>query len=287
MKQWKRLFLLIAVFASYSLHAKVLIITHSYNRADFIEIQHKTFKRFLQDEYEFVVFNDARDEVIRQQIVDTCKRLGIQCVRIPQEIHKRPYLYRMPGEDKNHPSVRTSNVIQYSLNTLGFSHGDIVAIFDSDMFVIQPLSIRKYLKGYHIAAVEQARGRIHYIWNGLVFLDMPHLPQKRTLNFNCGIIKGQACDTAGYTYYYFRDHPEVRLRKMPLLHINNIKPEVDLKDVHAPIREFIEKKPDNVEFLLNFSVLHYRSGGNWDYRSQEYHQRKTRLFHEFLNKILK
>ena len=42
-----------------SLHAKVLIYTYAYNRPDFIEIQHKTFQKFLKDDYEFVVFDDG------------------------------------------------------------------------------------------------------------------------------------------------------------------------------------------------------------------------------------
>ena len=30
---------------------KILIFTYRYNRPDFIEIQHKTFKKFLKDDY--------------------------------------------------------------------------------------------------------------------------------------------------------------------------------------------------------------------------------------------
>ena len=53
-------------------HAKVLVITHSYNRPDFIEIQHKTLKKSLKDEYEFVVFNDAKYANTRVAIEKTC-----------------------------------------------------------------------------------------------------------------------------------------------------------------------------------------------------------------------
>ena len=44
---------------------KILIITHNYNRPDFIEIQSATFKKFLQDDYEYVVFNDVQMKMSR------------------------------------------------------------------------------------------------------------------------------------------------------------------------------------------------------------------------------
>ena len=38
---------------------KVLIFTYSYNKPEFIELQYKTFKKFLLDDHELIVFNDA------------------------------------------------------------------------------------------------------------------------------------------------------------------------------------------------------------------------------------
>src|ERR1700684_2505146 len=66
---------------------KVLIITHSYCRPDFIELHHKTFKAFLKNDYEYVVFNDASDPHLKRKIEKTCEKLGIRCIRVPQELH--------------------------------------------------------------------------------------------------------------------------------------------------------------------------------------------------------
>lgn len=84
--------------------AKTLITTQAYNRPDFIEMQHKTFKKFVLDEYEYVVFNDAPDQHMANQITDTCNRLGIRCIRVPQEIHTRPYLKRHPSDPLHRPN---------------------------------------------------------------------------------------------------------------------------------------------------------------------------------------
>jgi hypothetical protein len=70
----------------------VLIMTYSYNRPDFIEIQNKIFKKFLKDDYTFVVFNDASQEEMANQITETCNKLNLPCIRIPQSIHEAPYL---------------------------------------------------------------------------------------------------------------------------------------------------------------------------------------------------
>ena len=119
MKLLKLAFLLVLQVPIFS---KVLIFTYAYNRPEFIKYQYLTFKKFMLDEYEFVVFNDARDNEMRKKIEHECKNFGLECVRIPQEIHSKPYLKRWPGETYDNACVRCANVIQYSLNELGFDH---------------------------------------------------------------------------------------------------------------------------------------------------------------------
>jgi hypothetical protein len=267
------------------LEAKLLIVTHSYNRPDFIEIQEKTFKKFLKDDYKFVVFNDAPGEEMAQSIASTCRGLGLQHIRIPQSIHSKPYLYRLPGEDKNHSAVRCANVVQYSLDVLGFDHDGIVVIIDSDMFLIDDFSIEDFLKNYDIAGVPQSRGDVHYIWNGLVFFNMNTLPNKRSINFNCGVINGQPLDVGGHTYHYFKQHPEVRLYPINTFHISHATL-ADFALAKKSVIHLVEKHPHNIEFLLGFTFFHYRGGGNWNGASPQYHKEKTALLNCFIEELL-
>src|ERR1700733_11055839 len=101
MGKWFCLIGLIAIVCMNALSAKVLIVTHSYNRPDFIELQHETFAQFMADEYEFVVFNDGPTNKLAKEIEETCRKLTVRCIRIPQEIHQTPYLPRQPWEDWN------------------------------------------------------------------------------------------------------------------------------------------------------------------------------------------
>jgi hypothetical protein len=273
------------LFNNSVLSKNVLIMTYSFNRPDFIEIQDKTFKKFLKDDYTFVVFNDAKEEKISNQIIETCNKLSLPCVRIPQWIHNAPYLERWPGEDYNHPTVRCCNVVQFSLNTLGFGHDGIVMIIDSDMFLVKEFSVQEFLDDFDIAGVPQAREHIEYIWIGLALLNMQTLPDKKTINFNCGKVDGIPVDAGGQTYHYLKNHPEV-MRKLV---DNQFYPSdfIVSEATHENVKFLFSHDCTNFEFLLKNSFFHYRGGSNWNNQSPEYHEKKTAVLNAFIDKCLK
>jgi hypothetical protein len=181
-----RLLIIAVVLSACNIWAKkVLMITHSYSRPIFIEWQKATFDKFLNDDYEFVVFNDATDLNICHEIFTTCEKLGIQCIRIPQEIHTRPYLSRQPDDYVQAVHIRHANCVQYSLDILGFDHDGIVFVIDSDMFLIRPLSISEYMADKEIAAfIKRAPSGIYCLCPALCLLSMDRLPNKRTLQLS-------------------------------------------------------------------------------------------------------
>jgi hypothetical protein len=280
-----RVFTLLLFFNN-CVEAKVLIITHSYNRPDFIEIQHKTFHKFFKDEYEFVVFNDAPKKPMCCQIAETCSKLGITCIKIPQTIHSAPYLPREIGEDYQNPAVRCANVVQYSLDILGFEHDGSVMIIDSDMFLIKDFSLIDYLGTHVLAGVPQKREHINYIWNGLLMLNMQTLPDKHTLNFNCKKIDDIPLDVGGHVYYYLQNHPTLNLAYIDNDYINGWDVLSTQQSNNREAQLLFDLKPNNIEFLLNYTFLHYRSGTNWDYRTDNYHKSKTEILNEFVDIIL-
>ena len=73
------------------------IVTAVVNNPGFIEIQYYTLKKYFKGDYEFIVFNDAKDfpdfsnygnTGIKKQIEAMCSRLNIQCINIPNQNHK-------------------------------------------------------------------------------------------------------------------------------------------------------------------------------------------------------
>ena len=65
------------------------VVTSVVNNPIFIEIQYHTLKKYMKCEYEFIVFNDAKDFpdftngndiTIKTQIEDLCGKLNINCM---------------------------------------------------------------------------------------------------------------------------------------------------------------------------------------------------------------
>ncbi len=222
---------LITLFVSAPSMGKILIITHACNRPDFIEIQYKTFKKFLLNEYTFVVFNDAIDQEVYQGIDSICKKYAIPCYAIPQHIHTRPYLHRPEVGTYSNPqkaSARNCTVVQYSLDILGFEHDDIVVIIDSDLFLVRPFNLEAYMEGHQVATFYRSccdlgmecgykhpgLPEMKFFWIGLTFLDMKQLKRKEAINFNCGTIDTIDMDAGGHTYYYAQGTSELKVQSI-------------------------------------------------------------------------
>jgi hypothetical protein len=188
--------------------SKILIITHAYNRPEFIDYHCRTFQKFLQDDYEYVVFNDASSPDMYHLIHQVCARWGVQCIDIPQEIHDHPQLSVF--EDPNWKgSLRHTDNILFSLEQIGYQHNGIVALVDSDLFFIRPLSIVKLMQNRDIVSVMRhawdGSPEVTHLWPGLTFLSMNRLPNKEKLNFRVGVINGHIVDSGGQTYYYLKE----------------------------------------------------------------------------------
>ncbi len=281
-----------------SAQEKVLIISHHHAQPFFVEIQAKTFKKFIRDEYEFVIFNDGKTPEIAEEIDRLCKENNIRCIRIDQSLHDRPYMTRFPGEDYNHPCVRCANVVQYSLDVLGFDYGGPVVVMDSDMFPVKPISFREYLQDYDLVGVPQSRpcgsekAVVHYIWNGLVMFNMPNLPERSSMNFNCGLVEGYSVDVGGHMHYYLLKHKgDVRLGSIAPEPFSNTVTSYKERSLDPAFEVLIplitSAIPTNMETFLKGTLVHYRSGGKWEPREPGWYERKNEIIKAFVNDLVK
>lgn len=263
---------------------KILIITHSYNRPDFIAIQDKTFKTFLEDDYEFVVFNDGRTDEMSKAIANQCSQLNLRCIRIPQVIHR--------GRDN--ACERCADVVQFSLKVLGFDYPGIVFIIDSDMFLIKPLNITNYLKDYDLFGTLQHRRDnknpdVTYVWNGLVFMDNRTLPDRRSMNWDCGRVNNQPVDVGGQMHHYLKKHPELRVKHYVGTQLDALPrstAELQALGYDDLMIWLIQQGLYVMELHAGDLFLHYHAGGNWNCQPPAYHLAKTKILHQFLNTLL-
>ncbi len=290
MKKSCALFLLLPMLLS----AKVLVMTHVFNEAEFIHWQHATLAKFLKDDYEYIVFNDAPEGQAATDINTICSSLNIRCTRVPQSIHAPPY-YLPRKRHFGGPSAECAETIQYMYNTRALKHNGIVVIIDADMFLTREFSVEKFLKDQEVAAQPQARqgkhSKIEYFLPNLMFFNMSKLKDKKSMNFNLGKIDGVRCDTAGHTSDYVKYHPKLKWIRTDL--------EYELTDqipVDEQVRHYFLSHPKlhliatskhyECEFCVQFAFLHFRAGSNWSAKSPEWIQAKKKLLFDALSEIL-
>ena len=307
----KFIFFLLTLFTTlYSpLLAKVRIFTFHYNKPDFIEFQHRTLEKFLQDNYELIVFNDAREEEYNVAIRNTCERLGIKCIRYEPEWHFieplndliysyviNPNVQLHVGFSPdlfgiaNQPSVRHCHVIQYALNQHGYSHDDIVVILDGDCFPIRPVSIRALIAGKGmIGAYRYVREEgIGYMWVPFVRIDTPHLHDHADLMFHLDVINNKLHDSGAHSYHYMVNHPQVVVGMYAWHASSTFHDKSDgcmyQHGFNAAEIELTKALPwpSCVEFHVDHHFLHFGASSFY----LEGHDDKVRCIKDFLNKIL-
>jgi hypothetical protein len=269
------------------------VITSVVNNPIFIEIQYYTLKKYMKCDYEFIVFNDAKDfpdysngldASIKNIIEQTCSNFKIKCINIPNAHHKlSTRLYQ-------EPSYRTAEAMNFILDYQK-KNPDKYLLLDSDMFLIDDFTIDNYKKN-DCGVVLQKRNNldgsnIHYIWNGLYYFDMNKLQNIDLMNWHCTL----TTDTGGMMYRWllttnicFPDVDELKNNDNIVCESNGIKFIKFLKSLewnreNIPVNiqnknkliGFLETDPRNIDNnfyceIYDNKFLHYRGGGNWEKR---------------------
>lgn len=258
------------------------IITAVVNNPTFIEIQYYTLKKYFKGEYEFIVFNDAKDFpdytngndiTIKTQIQEMCFKLNIPCINIPNSNHKI----------KQKAAQRCADSMNYILQYQK-QNPDKYLLLDSDMFLVDYFDINKY-SHYDCAILLQSRNdnKINYFWNGVYYFDMTKMKNIELLNWNCS----PDCDVGGMMQEWL---------KSQLVHTGEI---CNWTNIHfikhlssgcwdiSKIPTNLESNQKLIDFLKNDTrntngnffceiyddvFLHYRAGGNWRKEGMDLHK---------------
>lgn len=223
----KLIFFLFTLILTLQIDARVNILTFAYNLPELIPIQYKTCKRFIKEDHELIVFNDARDPKHEKDIQEVCDKYGIRCIRFQPEWHdtdpfnvqikewaNNPELYSHIGPlYVQHPSLRHCHVIEYALKNYGYNHDDLVVLLDGDCFPIRPTSLKKLIGNNDIVGIRKEQGGYEYLWVVFSLFDPRKIPYKNDLRFTIDVINNEIHDTGAHTYHYLKDHPDVLYQK--------------------------------------------------------------------------
>lgn len=283
------LFLTSIMLLSGSLFSKVRILTFHYNQADFIELQHRCFQKFMRDDYELIVFNDASTAENERAIQQTCDQLGIQCVRFEPAWH----------DDINNPiqgwgpSFRHARVIQYALDHFGYDHDDPVVIMDGDAFFIRTISVKERLKDLDIFGMGRGdtQGRVvNYLWPPFIAFDPRKLPNLRDLKFHPTVIDDCWQDTGAASHHYLQNNPSVKYKRtLPeatawFSHVPRVELlKMGFSELEIVLIRDLHLHACQVELNIDRCVLHFREVSFEAGR----HYAKLECLYKFMDELLK
>jgi hypothetical protein len=265
------------------------IISVVVNNPIFIEMQYNSLKRFFKSEeaFELIVFNDAKDWQditnfgdisMKSQITNTCGKLNIKCIDIPNSHH----MYQ------NQPSIRHADSVNFMTKYM-FENPDKYLMLDADMFFVDTFDISEFDK-YYFCYINQERNVqnriINYPWPNLFYININEIPNKELIDWSVdyGLDAGGKC--ANWLS---------RLNTEKVLKINHLYScgwnEASLPEpVNKHIKTFLDndvRNQNNKYFaeLYHKKILHYRGGSNWMAQSFMVHNTMIKLLYEILAKI--
>jgi hypothetical protein len=259
---------------------KLRILTTVCNQPDFVRAQVKALKKWIRVEYEFVVFNDAKDWpditnfgdcTMRRQIEDVCKELGIVCIPV-QNIHHR---HLHSASHRHCDTLRC--VMEYVRNT-GVGRYWMI---DSDMWPIGPyseelLNLRFQGTG---TFVRQEREGIVYAWPNLWWLSVRRVEDLDGLSWNLA----PQCDTGGASAQWMAR--------------NNVRwldphrgscawgPGDSLLQI-LDVQKFLDEDPRNTNNkywseIYDDRLFHIRAGSNWNGEGSVIHSKIADLVQSY------
>lgn len=246
------------------------IFTSVVNRPDFVALQDKLFQKFLKNDYQFHVVDDSIDENISSQFKEICELRNIEYYKKPERTVQM------------NPAQACADTVQWTYdNIIKKNHlNDIVFFCDSDMFLIEEFDVVEYMDDAIIAGLPQQRGCVNYMWNGIMFFNIPKI-QDLNINFSEGYVEGELTDVGGHTFYYFKKN-NIKMKETDVqypTHFNDI--ELQNEEV---------TRGYNFEIHLDGKFLHYRAATNWHSNwkgSDDPLEHKTRIFNQIVEEILK
>jgi hypothetical protein len=270
------------------------IITSVVNNPLFIKLQHYTFQKYCKNDYEFIVFNDAKpfpdssnggDLTMKKQIENMCNELKIKCINVDNRHHTK-----INNFTDRHADVFNNVILKYQKD-----NPDKYFLLDSDMFLIDYFDFNLY-DGLTLCGVVHTRKKhFHYTSPQIAYMDMTLIDNLE--KFSWSAIPALA-DTGGRTgYWLFSKIPNIDKYKVGELSgktINKIyffKPHLtslcwDETDIPINIKNdrlvtLLKKdsRNKNDKFfceIYNDKFLHYRAGSNWMGEGLEFHNNFTK-----------
>lgn len=183
---------------------KVSIFAFAVNDLFPIDIAHRQFKKYMTEEFEYVLFNDAYDSKMEENINTICSFNNIRCERVPQAIHGAV-----------NPSECYAQTLNWALHEYAVAKNlDIIVLMHTDIFPICQTSMSEILGDYTVASTTEFRKigdlGVTYLYPAFTIVNMNKLKSMGVRELDFGLAPG--FDTGGKTKDFVFKYPnQVRL----------------------------------------------------------------------------
>jgi len=170
-----------------------IIIVIAFNNVDIIETQYKYLKKFLKDEFDYIIADNSSKKESSKKIKNFCENNQISYVEIPKNLLTG---IRASGSHAIALNWCYKNIIRkYKPNFFGF--------LDHDIFPIKECSILNKMNTGFYGAIRKRGDIFWYLWPGFSFFDYDQT-KKYSFNFfphHSGPDGSIFLDTGGSNYY--------------------------------------------------------------------------------------
>jgi hypothetical protein len=260
------------------------IFAFTSNRSDLIELQMKSFKKYIQGDFTFTILNNSQIDRPAEYdgINEMCKKWGVKVFdvrRIPSlearcnATEKSCTVFNSQGSWSN-PNCAGLYGCCYTWEFHILKETGKICLLHPDVFFNRPVNLSDYLQTTPLCFMPQSRpglGGVH-MHDALVLADMSRLPNPEQINWWGSRVNGINTDIGGQTFFYLQAHQELK----PIFIEQRFVSDDPSVDFHPAEYEIISMDGNPIG-------VHYLRASNWNYRSQEYHRQKTKWLIEKLN----
>ena len=206
----------------------MIIFTVCYNTPKFVEYQYLLLKKFLKDDFKYIVYNNTctntkdgkiyiseDDKNNNKELNLICNKYNLDNIEIPKCIYKDNNKDYYSDKDI---STRAGTSISYAIQDVikKLNNDEIGFLIDSDMFLINNFSILEYLENNDISGIYQNRENIDYFTNQLFIFKINKIEKEnlKYINFMPGKINNINIDCGADLYYLLNKEKKLNNKKM-------------------------------------------------------------------------
>lgn len=227
-----------------------------YNNSHFIEIQIKSFKKYLKNcNWKICVIDDSNDTTInflskqKENIYDICVKHSD--VLIYHKFNQALHSYT----DATNKHCTILNYIVQQMASEYVNSYDYMCLFDADMAFIEDFDVNEELKGYDIIGPKRIQWLsnvqisptpiFEYIFVHNCFFNLKTITNLNTMKLNR--IPNTTCDTGSMIIEFFHNNPQYKIKFIKF----------------STGAERIENLY-NFEFFWNNKIIHFLGSTNWE-----------------------